>query len=181
VNQAAPTFPHEWDQARYSESYLRLGSLHDAVVARCLTWIRVHHHFALEVDVGAKLLRGRAAGALRRAGVAKPSAVLFGRTGAGMAGLVDLVGVAENGRAIFVEVKAPAWLVPSKKTGRLVQKRAADVPTTQQMAFLREVHRRGAYAGVAWHERDLDGIFGVTPKQAQPMAVATKGWEGLAG
>lgn len=173
-------FPHTWDASRYPEAYLRFGLLHEAVVARCLAWLRARGHFAVEVDVGAKRLRGRAAMALRFAGVRKPAALLYGSTGGSSAGIVDLVGIAQDGRGIFVEVKSPAWLVPSKKTGRLVQKRAADVATSQQLAFLAEVHRRGAYAGVAWSEIDLAPIFGVGPKVAT-SATRTDAWEGLAG
>jgi hypothetical protein len=107
------------------------------------------------VDAGAKKLRGRAVGALRRAGVARPEAALAGATGAGIAGLADVVGTLKGGRSVYVEVKAPAWLGPSRRTGRMVQKRAAGEPTPEQLAFLLDAVRKGAVAGVAWSMRDV--------------------------
>lgn len=171
------SFPHTWDAERYPSDFLRLGSPHEAIVARCLSWLTARGHFVTEVDVGAKRLRGRAAMVLRAAGVRSPGKLLTGHTGAGMAGVVDIVGVAKNGRAIFVEVKSPQWLVPSKVTGRLVQKRPPDEATPEQLAFLHSVHVRGGYACVAWWERDLEQVFGAgVPPRAHPA----NAWMGMA-
>lgn len=114
-------FRHAFDATRYPPAYLRLGIREEHVQAATLAALRGRGALVFPVDSGAKLLRGRAVGALRRAGVGQPEAVLYGATGAGFHGLADLVGILPGGRALFVEVKAPAWLAPSRRTGRPVQ------------------------------------------------------------
>lgn len=57
-------------------------------------------------------------------------------------GFSDLFGVAEMGRAVFVEVKSP--------TGRL---------RPDQENFLREMAKRGAFVGVARSPEDAEKIF----------------------
>lgn len=116
---------------------------------------------AFVVDAGAQALRGRAFAALARQGL-DARAVLHGQTGAGSKGLSDVVGVAPDGRAIFVEVKAPAWYEPGVRQLRL--RRCAGQPSEAQLAFLLAVWRSGAVAGVAWSPRDLLRIWPVNER-----------------
>lgn len=156
----APTFLHLWDANRYPLAYLRQG-LDEAAVQRMVqAKLRALGAFVLTVDSGARLLRGRVMGAARRAGL-PPDAVLFtpGRTGAGVSGLADLIGCDMHGRMVAIEVKRPAHLVVSSKTGKLIQQRPAGAPTPQQLGFLQEVHRRGGIAGVVWSPQDLDQVW----------------------
>lgn len=153
-------FPHEFDASRYATAYLRTGISEAQVQVATLAALRARRALVFPIDAGARLLRGRAVGALRRAGARQPERHLVGLTGAGVAGLADLVGILPGGRALFVEVKAPAWLAPSPSTGRLIQKRAAGEPSEAQLRFLADARRWGAAVGVVWSARDLDTILG---------------------
>lgn len=146
----------EWDAARYQPNYLRLPgteaqlqqSIIDILTARGVTiWA---------ADAGAKQLRGRAIAQLKKAGVAKPDRLLRGKTGV-KAGMSDLPGVLNpSGRAIYIEVKKPAFL---GVRGQVLS--AAGVPTDDERAFLLAVHAAGAAAGVAWSVRDALWIVGL--------------------
>jgi hypothetical protein len=143
-----------FDRGRYPAAYLRRGyseaNVQLVVIARLRQlgcWVHV-------VDVGADKLRRQAAGALRRAGV--KGAAIVGRTGMA-AGIPDLVGIAPDGRPLFVEVKRPEWLRAGAR-GRTVQEREAGEPTDAQRTFLLEAERRGAVAGIAWAVCDVDKI-----------------------
>ncbi len=139
-----------FDRSRYPEAYLRLGFLEARVQLLVLARLRQLGCRAFVVDSGAARLRGRAA----RAGL------FLGGTATGMEpGISDVHATAPGGRAVYVEVKAPAWLVPSKATGRLVQRRAAGEPTEEQIAFIERHLRAGAAAGFAWAASDVDGIL----------------------
>jgi hypothetical protein len=143
---------------RYPERYLRLGLTEKNVQALVLARLRKHCCWVHVVDAGAAKLRGRAFGALRRAGAS--TAALAGGTGV-KRGITDIVGITGDGRPLFVEVKAPEHLAPSSKTGRLVQVEEAGEPTSQQIAFVTEAAKRGAAAGFAWADTDVDEILGV--------------------
>lgn len=144
-----------FDRTRYPEDYLRRGLSETNVQILVLARLRQLGCWVHVVDVGADRLRRTAAGALRRAGVR--GAAIVGRTGMA-AGIPDVVGIAPDGRALFVEVKAPAWVQFSPLTGKLRQRRAAGAPSEDQRAFLLEAERRGAVAGVAWAASDVDAI-----------------------
>jgi len=148
-------FPYLWDPTRYAEPYLMAGVTEADVQGSILEVLRVLGIPALAVDAGAKKLRGRAFGALRRAGAS--TLALKGQTGAGCSGLSDIIGCIPGGRALFLEVKAPAWFTRGKRG--LITKRAAGKPSPQQLAFLSTMHRAGAVVGVAWSSADLALIF----------------------
>jgi hypothetical protein len=163
VTPFPPPFQVAFDHARYPPAYLRLGLDEDQVQARVVARLRALGWFAHPVDAGAREVRGRVRGALGRCGIT--SAAVFAALangGAAEDGFPDVVGVYRGtGRALFVEVKRPASMEPSPRTGRLIVKRPAGQPTPQQVAFLTEARRCGAAAGVVWSERDLDGILAV--------------------
>lgn len=148
-----------FDASRYSEAWLRSGLDEDRVQSLLLQHLRGRGCWCWSVDVGARALQGRAAGALRRAGVPRPEAMLRGRAPAGEVGLPDIHGIAPCGRPLYVEVKRPAHLVVSPRTGRLIQKHAAGEPTPEQLAFLAKARSLGALAGVAWGPVDLNAIL----------------------
>lgn len=151
-----------FDRSRYPEAWLRHGFDEKRVQALLLQHLRGRGCWCWTVDVGAAALQGRAAGALRRAGVRRPEALLRGRAPGGEPGLPDIHGIAADGRPLFVEVKRPQHLVVSPKTGRLIQRHAAGEPTPEQLAFLAKARARGALAGVAWGVVDLGPILAPT-------------------
>lgn len=143
-----------FDASRYPAQYLRAGHLEAVVQRLVIARLRQLGCRAFVVDSGAARLRGRAA----RAGV------FLGGAATGMnRGIPDVHATAPGGRAVYVEVKAPAWLVPSKATGRLIQKRAAGEPSPEQVQFIVEHLRAGAAAGFAWGPDDVDAILGGGP------------------
>lgn len=153
-----------FDRSRYPEAWLRLGPTERQVQAQVLAHLRGQGCWCWSVDVGAAALQGRAAGALRRAGVRRPEALLRGRAPGGEPGLPDVHGLTRDGRPIFVEVKRPAHLVVSPATGRLIQRHEAGAPTPEQLAFLAKARSKGALAGVAWGPTDLEEIL--NPQEA---------------
>lgn len=148
-----------FDVSRYPETYLRTGILEAAVQATCVAYLKARWRAEVTViDVGDAHLRGRAAGLLAAAG-GNPR-LLKGRPGQMARGIVDLAVTFPGGRAGWFEVKRPAHMFPSLKTGRLVQKAAAGAPTDEQLAFLARQERAGAVVGVLWWAKDLDPILG---------------------
>lgn len=163
-----------FDARRYPKSYLLLGLPEKEVQALVVANLRSRGCFVVVVDAGAAKLRGRAFGALRRAGISNPNQLLVGRTGIA-AGLPDIIGCTLDGRFLAVECKAPARFAVAQKikyvgspTMQLLRvERAAGEATGPQLAFIREVRRRGGLAGVAWHPLDVQGILVPTfPSQA---------------
>jgi hypothetical protein len=149
-------FPHRFDPSRYSDYYL-LSRLSEAEVqAEVVKALRELRVTCWPVDVGSKNVRGRACGALRRAGVINPASLLRAKhPGAsdGALGFADVPGVLPGGRALFLEVKAPRWLkFGTRKV--LVIDREEGLPTPEQLRFLAEAHMAGAVVGVVWSARD---------------------------
>ena len=145
-------FPVAFDAGRYPPAYLRQGYLEAAVQKLVIGRLRQLGCRAFVVDSGAARLRGRAA----RAGV------FLGGQATGMdRGIPDVHATGPSGRAVYVEVKAPAWLVISPKTGRFIQKRAAGTPSPQQVKFISDHRQAGALAGFAWGPQDVDRILEV--------------------
>lgn len=147
-------FRHTFDRERYPRNYLLMHPDEDGLEATALSFLAARGIPCAKTDAGAKRLRGRAAGALRRAGVERPDALLRGATGVKQ-GLTDIVGALPPlGRGLFVEVKQPAWL---DARGRIV--RSANTPTQDQLDFLNSMHRAGALVGVIWHISDLEELL----------------------
>jgi hypothetical protein len=147
---------HRWDRSRYKESWLLLRPSEAQIQAAVLDCLSRRGIPALAVDAGAKRLRGRAFGALRRAGAS--TACLSGATGAGIAGLADIVGCLPGGRALFLECKAPEHLEPAPGGGYR-QVGGAGKPSPQQLGFLDAMHGAGACVGVVWSVDDLAEVL----------------------
>lgn len=162
------SYRRAFDPARYSTVYLLEQVPERDVQATTLAHLRALGIPALAVDAGAAKLRGRAWGALKRAGVQDPRGALHGQTGAGMAGLVDVVGTLPGGRALFLEIKAPQHLTMSRATaGRIIVKERAGKPTDDQLAFLDTMAAAGALVGIIWGPGDLEEILA---RQNLPVA-----------
>jgi hypothetical protein len=151
---------HTFDAARYPRAFL-FGQVSEAQVQADILSAASLMGLHLEVvDAGFAAIRGKFYGAMLRAGIKEPMArlVLKGLTGISAAdpGRSDLSGsMAPDGRAVFLEVKAPAWVNP--KTGGTV--RAAGSPSPEQLAFLDARAREGCIVGVCWSVGDaLDAL-----------------------
>lgn len=148
-------FVHAFDPARYSPAYLRRGPLEAEVQGVCILRLQTRWRARVTViDVGERRMRGRL---VRQFGLS-PKA-LVGLGGANERGIVDLAVTFPGGLAGWFECKSPAWYVTSRKTGRLIQRRAAGEPTDEQLAFLLAQARLGAVAGLLWAAEDLDALI----------------------
>ena len=150
----------------YSVPYLVARVKESQVQKAVLQLLAARRIPAVSVDVGAKDVRGRAFGALKRAGRSDLTHLIAGKTGAGIAGVVDIIGVIPGaflglrfGIPLFLEMKAPAWYEPSPKTLKLIQKRPAGKLTPEQERFLTTMGEAGAVVGVCWSALDLREIF----------------------
>lgn len=170
-------FRHAWERDRYSIPWLCTRPTEAAVQAQILGHLAREGVRAFPVDAGAKALRGRAIGALRRGGLeAAEHFVNRGRTGAAAFGVSDIVGVLPGGRALFLEVKQPEWLAPRKpnpnpkviNAAAFVQTRAAGAATPAQLQFLLEMHDQGALVSVVWDLSDVLALLAVPPSPSRP-------------
>lgn len=134
----AYTFPWQFNRDAYPPGYLAAPVREEVVVTGAVARLRALGAHVVVIDSGGRAwrsrLQGRGVGAL------------------GVKGLPDIAGTHADGRAIWIEAKRPAWIVD----GRV--RRPAGKPTPEQLAFLHEVHRRGACAGVIWRATDVDEI-----------------------
>lgn len=147
------TFHHEWDRSRYTASYLSVERDEERVVQPMIVAaLRARGCFAFIVDSGARKLRGRAFGAMRRAGL-DPSFVMRGQSGAAQSGCSDILGLTAEGRFLAIEAKKPALI----RDGKVIS--SAGQPTAEQLSFLDAVHRKHGLAGVAWGLPDVDLIW----------------------
>ena len=153
---------HVFDASRYPRAFL-FGKVPESQVQADVLAATALMGLHLEVvDAGFAAIRGKFYGAMLRAGIKEPMAraVLKGLTGISAAdpGRSDLSGsMAPDGRAVYLEMKAPAWINP--KTGGTV--RPAGVPSPEQLAFLDARAREGCIVGVCWSVGDALDILGV--------------------
>jgi hypothetical protein len=155
-------FPALFDPKVHPVSYLLIPRDEERIVQpMVLLRARSRGAFVFQTDAGARKLRGRAFGAIRRAG-GDPASVMRGGAGALPPGTSDILGVARDGRFIAIEVKRP----PVVRDGRTIT--AGGTPTEEQLAFLAEVWRRGGIAGVAWGPLDVDRIWAAAESNRTP-------------
>lgn len=156
VSQSYP-FPWKFQRDRYTENYLVMQfteqMVQDAIIVELNTWaIDV-----IAIDSGMKRARGRILARAKEHGLDARELVKF--TAGGLpAGFPDLHGtLAPNGRSLYIEVKAPAWIDPDDKK-KLISE--AGKPTIEQLDFLLSKHERGAIALVAWSVADVTRALG---------------------
>lgn len=155
-----PDYPflHRWDPSRYPPGYLRLGLSERLVQQSVIRYLEAKWRALVTViDAGDRRLRGQAAAVIRRAG-ADPRSICRRQTGTS-AGVVDLAVTFRDGRAGWFEVKRPAKIISSPKTGRQVQASTPGCPTDSQLRFLSRQSDAGALVGVVWWAGDLDSII----------------------
>jgi hypothetical protein len=155
VTEAYP-FPHRFNPARYSDLYLMGQITESAVQANILELLKVFDVDGVPIDAGGRRQRGRMTGAAKKAGI-DLAAIQNNKTWYSIpAGFADLEAtIAPNGRSLYIEVKAPAWLDGQKKTIR-----RAGEPSPNQLEFLLSKHRRGALVMVAWSTDDVSEYLG---------------------
>jgi hypothetical protein len=156
-------FRWQWDRKRYPAPWLCTRPTEDAVEQQILALLAAKYVRAWKTDAAAKVLRGRARGALHRAGASREDMkiVFAGQAGAVGTGKSDITGVMPGGRALFIEVKQPEWLEPNRATGQLIQVkgRNAGTPTDDQLKFLMDMHQQGALVTVAWSTEDVEQLI----------------------
>lgn len=146
-----------WDRSRYPLRRLQTPRDEASVQAGVLALLERRGIMAWPVDAGGARLRGRVVAAAKRRGIADMGALLKGATGGAVAGLPDVLGVADGGRLPAVEVKRPEWI--EMRGGVPRQIRAAGKPSADQTAFLARLEERGALACVAWDESDVERML----------------------
>jgi hypothetical protein len=130
----------------------------DQVQRSILDLLAIYKVDAAPIDAGGKRARGRMMGAARDAGV-DLAGVENTKTGRAIpAGFADLEAtLAPDGRSLYIEVKAPAWLASNGHVAR-----PAGKPSAEQLAFLKSKHDRGAIVLVAWSSLDVENHLGKT-------------------
>ncbi len=149
---------HQFNPNAYSDNYLLQQVPEEAVQKAALDRLAAERIPALAVDAGANMTRKTIASRLRRQGV--NPAVAFRTVGASFAGLTDIVGTLPwNGRALYVEVKAPAWYRLDRKNHLRVVRDAGE-PSLEQLAFMDTMAEAGALVGVVWSPEDMADLIG---------------------
>jgi len=154
LNESYP-FPWQFDPKRYGEHYL-MSSLPEArVQADIVEMLQRYRVDVMAIDAGGRRQRGRMMAAAAAAGV-DLGGVQHARTGSAIAkGFADLEAtLAPLGRALYIEVKAPAWINVDHKITRQAGK-----PSQEQLDFLLAKYDRGALVLVAWSSLDVENYL----------------------
>lgn len=149
-------FPWRFEGARYSSLYLMRQVTEAEVQSDILALMSVYNVDLVAIDAGGRRQRGRMMAAAKSAGI-NLAGIQNAKTGAAIpSGFSDLEAtLAPDGRSLYVEVKAPAWLDANAKVIR-----RAGQPSQEQLDFLFEKHRRGAVVLVAWSSKDVEEYLG---------------------
>jgi hypothetical protein len=150
VTESYP-FPWRFDPARYFDVYLMRQMTEAQVQRDILALLHSYDVDAVPIDAGGRRQRGRMMAAAKKIGVAL-AGVQNVKTGSAIPrGFADLEAtLAPAGRALYIEVKAPAWIDVHKKVIR-----KAGEPSEEQLQFLHAKHLRGALVLVAWSADDV--------------------------
>jgi hypothetical protein len=156
-------FPWMFESERYNDLYLMSCVTEAKVQSDILDLFWVYKVDGVPIDAGGRRQRGRMMGAARAAGV-NLAGVQNVKTGRAIPrGFADLEAtLAPEGRALYIEVKAPRWIDDQKRTIRVAGKASDD-----QLEFLLSKHERGALVMVAWSAGDVDRWFGKFLRQNQ--------------
>lgn len=148
-------FPHEFDAKKYSEHYLLSHVPESGVQASILDLLWKFKVDAIPIDAGVEHVRGAVYNRLLRQTKLLPGeimSILRGGIGSELPpGHSDLAAtLAPEGRSLYIEVKAPAWI---NERGKIV--RSAEKPTQEQLDFLLSKFKRGAIVMVAYSIDDV--------------------------
>jgi hypothetical protein len=148
-------FPHAYVHGRYREIYALSHVSERQVQENILEYLRLFSVDAVALDAGGKAARRRLIAAARQQGV--PSAGLASASTPDIPkGWADIEAtLAPEGRALFIEVKAPRWV---DGCGRTV--RAEGRATMEQLEWLAAKQARGALVLVAWAVEDVEAHLG---------------------
>lgn len=164
VTAIGNTLRLDWCQPRYPAAYLLQRITEAQVQAAVLDTLAALKIEAWPSDVGAAKLRGRVRGMLGDLMASKDleEKIMRGSTGAGGKGLPDISGYMPDGRALYVECKAPEWrervglVVNGEMRARsTIQKRPAGKLKPEQRAFIERAIAANCCAGVVWQVQDL--------------------------
>jgi hypothetical protein len=151
VNDEYP-FPWKFEGHRYSDVYLMMQITEATVQTDILQMLALYDVDAIPIDAGGRRNRGRMMGAAKKAGVDLATISNVKTWYSIPAGFADLEAtLAPEGRSLYVEVKAPAWIDANKKVIR-----RAGQPSKEQLDFLLSKHLRGARVLVAWSSQDVE-------------------------
>jgi hypothetical protein len=157
VTEAYP-FPWKFEVHRYPDAYLMQQVTEDQVQRAILDLLAAYKVDAVPIDAGGRRQRGRMMGAAKKSGI-DLAGISNAKTWYSIpAGFSDLEAtLAPDGRSLYIEVKAPAWL---GSNGHVI--RPAGKASPEQLAFLLSKHRRGAVVLVAWSSLDVEVHLGKT-------------------
>ncbi len=151
-------FPFPWAFVRehYSEHYLASRVPESDVQDAILKLLRTYHVDAIAIDAGGRRERGRLIRRSKAVGF-DVSKLIRGGIGSEIpAGHSDLAAtLAPEGRSLYIEVKAPAWIAPG---GTVL--RDAGIPSVEQLDFLLSKQERGAIVLVAYSIDDVANYLG---------------------
>lgn len=163
--KSEPNRPYQslWIRARYSTIYLLHGPDEATVQAQIIQALKPLRVVVWETDAGGKKTLGRLSRALHSMPILKRliPAILAAARGFLPAGHSDLTGYMPDGRAIFLEVKAP-----EKINTKGTQERPAGKPTPEQLSFLDPAAAAGCVVGVVWSPWDAVEIIRAAGKSA---------------
>jgi hypothetical protein len=140
----------------YPEFYL-MSMIHESQVQKeIVELLKIYRIDVAPIDAGGRRSRGVMIARAKAQGI-QIGKLASAKTGSAIpAGYADLEGtLAPSGRALFIEVKRPAWIGANKKVIR-----AAGIPSQEQLDFLFEKHRRGAFVLIAWAAKDVTVALG---------------------
>lgn len=153
TNLAVASYPFPWQEPkRLPWLYLMQCLKESFVQQQILELLALYRVDAVPIDAGGRRQRGRMMGAAKAAGV-NLGGIQNVKTGAAIPkGFADLEAtLAPEGRALYIEVKAPRWI---DSQGSVI--RPAGKPTAEQLEFLLSKHMRGAAVMVAWSAFEVD-------------------------
>jgi hypothetical protein len=145
-------FLHKFDRTNYSMYYLARQLSEAQVQAEIVDQLRALWVDVIAIDAGGKKTRGMMLARAKDSGAAFNPALMSTKTD--LKGFPDLEAtLAPEGRALYIEVKAPEWIEPDRTLYRSVRK--AHKPTQEQLDFLYAKQQRGALVLVAWSVTDV--------------------------
>jgi len=154
--ETVQAFPCKFERTRYTEHYLMKRVTEAQVQSDIVQLLNAYKVDATAVDAGGRRSRGRIVAAAAAKGIDASSLGKIKLGGELPKGFSDLEAtLAPNGRALYIEVKAPAWL---NEKGNIDA--AAGKPSDDQLEFLFSKWRRGALVMVAWSQTDVMDYLG---------------------